>query len=481
MSAKWNNVKSGTKSWVHSAAALSAGHVVYNVKYLGLVEVSAPKGADIVKEAVTKLKFNKQVKRSEGTKPPKMELTISVDGVTIQDRQTKEKQFTYPLHHISYCADDKSDKKICAFIAKDAKENKNICHVMESDKNAEEITLTVGQAFDLAYQKFLSNANKTQEQQQQNETLRKRVNELEEENKTLKQKINEMEIKQGLNPSYTLQANGEQSFNGGSAKYNPFSQPSESNFGQFQSSSEPVTAINLLVDLKVSQPSSPSGVFVQSSNPTAKDTLAMQAAAYTSIRTNSTSSSSAFEDAFAPPLTLAPAPAGTPKTNEPFLPPPPAPLPRHIEASAPIFTQPAPVEPQSPISLVPPAQPSVDPAIARSRPRPQAVSQGPGVLAPPPRTMRVRGDSATSPLPTSPSPNVVGLDDLYAAVSKASKMNGSGVATTSPNPFAAPSTTEFRFGDDLDFLSNKGSSNVSTSNAGASSNSFSIMDLDPLK
>ncbi|XP_780611.2 PTB domain-containing engulfment adapter protein 1 isoform X2 [Strongylocentrotus purpuratus] len=441
MSAKWNNVKSGTKSWVHSAAALSAGHVVYNVKYLGLVEVSAPKGADIVKEAVTKLKFNKQVKRSEGTKPPKMELTISVDGVTIQDRQTKEKQFTYPLHHISYCADDKSDKKICAFIAKDAKENKNICHVMESDKNAEEITLTVGQAFDLAYQKFLSNANKTQEQQQQNETLRKRVNELEEENKTLKQKINEMEIKQGLNPSYTLQANGEQ----------------------------------------VSQPSSPSGVFVQSSNPTAKDTLAMQAAAYTSIRTNSTSSSSAFEDAFAPPLTLAPAPAGTPKTNEPFLPPPPAPLPRHIEASAPIFTQPAPVEPQSPISLVPPAQPSVDPAIARSRPRPQAVSQGPGVLAPPPRTMRVRGDSATSPLPTSPSPNVVGLDDLYAAVSKASKMNGSGVATTSPNPFAAPSTTEFRFGDDLDFLSNKGSSNVSTSNAGASSNSFSIMDLDPLK
>ncbi|XP_054750762.1 PTB domain-containing engulfment adapter protein 1-like [Lytechinus pictus] len=104
-----------------------------------------------------------------------MELTISVDGITIQDRQTKEKQFTYPLHHISYCADDKSDKKICAFIAKVSQENRNVCHVMESDKNAEEITLTVGQAFDLAYQKFLSNANKTQEQQEQNDNLRKRV------------------------------------------------------------------------------------------------------------------------------------------------------------------------------------------------------------------------------------------------------------------------------------------------------------------
>ncbi|XP_041457817.1 PTB domain-containing engulfment adapter protein 1-like isoform X2 [Lytechinus variegatus] len=440
MSAKWNNVKSGSKTWVHSAAALTAGHVVYNVKYLGAVDVSSPKGADIVKEAVTKLKFNKQVKRSEGAKPPKMELTISVDGITIQDRQTKEKQFTYPLHHISYCADDKSDKKICAFIAKVSQENRNVCHVMESDKNAEEITLTVGQAFDLAYQKFLSNANKTQEQQQQNDTLRKRVDELEDENKKLKQRINELEIQQGLKPSYTLPLNGEQ----------------------------------------VSQPSSPSGV--SQDHFTTKDTLAMQAAAYKSTRTNSTSSSSAFDDAFAPPITLAPVPSAppapsAPKTVEPFLPPPPAPIQRTKEAPSPLFKQPPPADLQSSTSTVPPSQPSVDPAIARSRPRPQPLSQGTGVLAPPPRTMR-RGDSVTSPPPTSPS---VGLDDLYAAVSKASKMNGSGAATTSPNPFAASSNTEFKFGDDLDFLSNKGSSNVSTSNTGASSNSFSIMDLDPLK
>ncbi|XP_054752432.1 uncharacterized protein LOC129258000 [Lytechinus pictus] len=303
------------------------------------------------------------------------------------------------------------------------------------------------------------------------------VDELEDENKKLKQRINELEIQQGLKPSYTLPVNGEQSFNNGFVKYNPFNQRSDSTFGQFQSSSEPVTAINLLVDLKVSQPSSPSGVSQDHS--TTKDTLAMQAAAYKSTRTNSTSSSSAFDDAFAPPITLALVPSAppAPKTIEPFLPPPPAPIQRTKEAPSPLFKQPPPTDLQSSISTVPPSQPSVDPAIARSRPRPQPLSQGTGVLAPPPRTLR-RGDSVTSPPPTSPS---VGLDDLYAAVSKASKMNGSGAATTSPNPFAASSNTEFKFGDDLDFLSNKGSSNVSTSNTGASSNSFSIMDLDPLK
>lgn len=33
--------------------------------------------------------FNKHIKRAEGQKPPKVELTISADGVTIQDPRTK--------------------------------------------------------------------------------------------------------------------------------------------------------------------------------------------------------------------------------------------------------------------------------------------------------------------------------------------------------------------------------------------------------
>lgn len=496
-------MKPGPKTWVHSAAALTAGHVVYNIKYLGNVEVSSPKGADIVKEAVTKLKFNKQVKRSEGAKPPKKELTISVDGVTIQDRQTKEKQFTYPLHHISYCADDKSDKKICAFIAKEVKENKHMCHVMESDKNAEEITLTVGQAFDLAYQKFLSNANKTQE----NESLQKRVDDLEAENKKLKQRIVELEIKQGLQPSYSPQTNGELDGTS-SSKFNPFNSPPESNGSSSTSggqtpppASEPLTVMNLLADFKPSSLDFPQADIPEqnasfSSAIAPSNTLAKQAAAYQAqtSRSNSVSSSSAFDDAFtpsappfAPSMELASAPAT--KTSEHFFPPPPPGAPRYKNLPSPIaLAPPQQPEPQSPVNPSPTlnsAQSSGAPGIARSRPRPQGAQQGQGVgIAPPPRSLR-KGDSfgPLSPALSPPSANAgLGIDDLYAAVSKASKMNGSGAATTtSPNPFSAAPSTQFGFGDNLDFLSNKGSSNVSATNTSSSANAFSIMDLDPLK
>lgn len=58
----------------------------------------------------------------------------------------------YPLHRISYCADDKVDKQFFSFIVKDSNESeRHTCFVFMSDKLAEEITLSIGQAFDLAY------------------------------------------------------------------------------------------------------------------------------------------------------------------------------------------------------------------------------------------------------------------------------------------------------------------------------------------
>lgn len=42
-----------------------------------------------MKEAICKLKFNQQLRKSEGTKTPKVELTISIDGVAIQEPKTK--------------------------------------------------------------------------------------------------------------------------------------------------------------------------------------------------------------------------------------------------------------------------------------------------------------------------------------------------------------------------------------------------------
>ena len=53
------------------------------------MKVDEPKGTEVVKDAIRKMKFNKQIRKSEGVKSPKVELTISVDGVTVQEPKYK--------------------------------------------------------------------------------------------------------------------------------------------------------------------------------------------------------------------------------------------------------------------------------------------------------------------------------------------------------------------------------------------------------
>merc|ERR1712223_772244 len=188
-----NNDKGGNKNWIHSPDTLLNGHVVYLVKFLGDIEVDQPKGIEVVKQGVQKLKFNQQLKKAESgssnSKMPKAELTISVNGVTILEPKTKTVLHEYPLHRISYCADDKAEKRFFSFIAKDAESNRHTCFVFLSDKLAEEITLTIGQAFELAYKKFLESKGKDLEKQKESMVMTKRIEILEEENKELKKRL----------------------------------------------------------------------------------------------------------------------------------------------------------------------------------------------------------------------------------------------------------------------------------------------------
>ena len=101
----------------------------------------------MVKQGVQKLKFNQQLKKAESgssnSKMPKAELTISVNGVTILEPKTKTVLHEYPLHRISYCADDKAEKRFFSFIAKDAESNRHTCFVFLSDKLVRLVFLTV--------------------------------------------------------------------------------------------------------------------------------------------------------------------------------------------------------------------------------------------------------------------------------------------------------------------------------------------------
>lgn len=112
---------------------------------------------------------------------------------------SQDVQHNCQLHRISFCADDKTDKRIFTFICKDSESNKHLCYVFDSEKcvrafsflfpnpggcatfqvnrvfQAEEITLTIGQAFDLAYKKFLESGGKDVETRKQIGGLQKRV------------------------------------------------------------------------------------------------------------------------------------------------------------------------------------------------------------------------------------------------------------------------------------------------------------------
>lgn len=136
----------------------------------------------MVKDAIRKLQFAQQMTKAETghqQKLKKVEITVSIDGVAIQEPRTQKILHQYPLHNISYCADEKGVKKFFTFIAKNNPkqqqngsagstaivnghmnggttqpsdgEESHECFVFVSSKLASDITLTIGQAFDLAY------------------------------------------------------------------------------------------------------------------------------------------------------------------------------------------------------------------------------------------------------------------------------------------------------------------------------------------
>ncbi|XP_049335290.1 PTB domain-containing engulfment adapter protein 1 isoform X2 [Astyanax mexicanus] len=178
---------------MHNPEALVRHHVAYSAKFLGITEVDQPKGTDVVRVAVRKLKFQRHIKKSEGQKLPKVELQISIYGVKILDPKTKEIQHNCQLHRMSFCADDKTDKRIFTYICTEPETKRHLCYVFDSEKCAEEITVAIGQAFDLAYKKFLESGGKDVETRKQIGNLQKRIQDLEMENSKLKKQLQDLE------------------------------------------------------------------------------------------------------------------------------------------------------------------------------------------------------------------------------------------------------------------------------------------------
>ncbi|KAL6728771.1 hypothetical protein Aduo_010508 [Ancylostoma duodenale] len=196
------------KTWIHPPDVLLNGRVEYSVKFFGSQEVKEAKGTEVIRDAIHAIQFQNGVKRFEstqsGNKLQKVDIQINVEGVTIVDSKTKMALHRYPLQKISFCADDKQDKRIFSFIAKSESDPlKHECYVFLSDKMAEQITLTVGEAFDLAYKRYMDKNKTSLENQKQVFVLRKRIAELEAENQVLSERLAEA-IRANKTPQMSL-------------------------------------------------------------------------------------------------------------------------------------------------------------------------------------------------------------------------------------------------------------------------------------
>ncbi|XP_055603384.1 PTB domain-containing adapter protein ced-6 isoform X2 [Uranotaenia lowii] len=218
------NTKNG-RNWLHAPDVLVNGHVAYLVKYLGSTPVEQAKGIEVVKEAIRRLQFTQQMKKAEGAsnvKTRKVEITVSVDGVAIQEPRTQTILHQFPLHKISYCADEKGVKKFFSFIAKTSTGSSSTpslsnasddnhsahsadqdqggqheCFVFISNKLASDITLTIGQAFDLAYRRYVNENGKggdSSKLQTQNKKLETTVNAYRQRLKELSELVSKPEL-----------------------------------------------------------------------------------------------------------------------------------------------------------------------------------------------------------------------------------------------------------------------------------------------
>nr|XP_019838601.1 PREDICTED: PTB domain-containing engulfment adapter protein 1 [Bos indicus] len=191
------------KTWMHTPEALSKHYIPYNAKFLGSTEVEQPKGTEVVRDAVRKLKVSKPSNYKTRVRQMMFHKLYYLLSWYSRKRNlfnyvyfhlcSQEVQHNCQLHRISFCADDKTDKRIFTFICKDSESNKHLCYVFDSEKCAEEITLTIGQAFDLAYRKFLESGGKDVETRKQIAGLQKRIQDLETENMELKNKVQDLE------------------------------------------------------------------------------------------------------------------------------------------------------------------------------------------------------------------------------------------------------------------------------------------------
>ncbi|XP_078582821.1 uncharacterized protein LOC144865735 isoform X3 [Branchiostoma floridae x Branchiostoma japonicum] len=138
------------RSWRHTPDVLIKGHCNYMAHYLGSMLVTDVRGTVSTRQACAKMKKSTE----QMQKVPTIILSISYKGVKFIDAKSKMMVSEHEIRNISCAAQDANDLHVFAYITKDMKTGKHYCHVfsVNSQDLGYEIILTLGQAFEIAFQ-----------------------------------------------------------------------------------------------------------------------------------------------------------------------------------------------------------------------------------------------------------------------------------------------------------------------------------------
>ncbi|CAH1785263.1 unnamed protein product [Owenia fusiformis] len=142
--------KSPVKQWRHRPEVLIKGCCNYTSQYLGSTLVKELKGIESTKSSIEKMK------KSTDTigKVPTIILSISYKGVKFIDAKSKKVICEHEIGNIFCACQDGTSLNFFAYITKDLQTHKHYCHVfsVKTTDSATEIILTLGEAFEVAYQ-----------------------------------------------------------------------------------------------------------------------------------------------------------------------------------------------------------------------------------------------------------------------------------------------------------------------------------------
>ncbi|XP_054627036.1 ankyrin repeat and SAM domain-containing protein 1A isoform X6 [Dunckerocampus dactyliophorus] len=150
------------QNWHHQPEKLIFESCAYEASYLGSMLIKDLRGTESTQDACAKMRRSTEQMR----KVPTIVLSITYKGVKFIDAASKNIIAEHEIRNISCAAQDPEDLCTFAYITKDLQTSHHYCHVFSTvDVNLTyEIILTLGQAFEVAYQLALQ-AQRTKQHQ----------------------------------------------------------------------------------------------------------------------------------------------------------------------------------------------------------------------------------------------------------------------------------------------------------------------------